>query len=57
MGSGLEDVGGGNGLRGMRERLALIEGTLELKPREGRGTSLSVRIPLVVREQQGGGIG
>lgn len=50
-GSGLGNVGGGNGLRGMRERLALIEGTLELGPRPGRGTSLSVRIPLVVREQ------
>lgn len=53
-GNGLDDIGGGNGLRGMRERLALIEGTLELSPRQGRGTSLSVKIPLVVREQQGG---
>ncbi len=30
---------------------ALLEGTLELAPRPGCGTSLSVRIPLVVREQ------
>lgn len=55
-GSGLENVGGGNGLQGMRERLALIEGTLHLTARQGRGTELSVTIPLVVRSHQGGGI-
>ncbi|NGZ75392.1 sensor histidine kinase [Saccharibacillus alkalitolerans] len=53
-GSGLENVGGGNGLKGMRERLALIEGTLDLASRPGRGTVLSVKIPLVVRAGQGG---
>ncbi len=53
-GSGLEQVGGGNGLKGMRERLALIEGKLELGPRAGKGTLLSVSIPLVVRTEQGG---
>ncbi|OWR26691.1 two-component sensor histidine kinase [Saccharibacillus sp. O23] len=53
-GSGLEQAGGGNGLEGMRERLALIEGKLELMPRAGKGTLLSVSVPLVVRTQQGG---
>ncbi|WP_172254181.1 sensor histidine kinase [Saccharibacillus deserti] len=56
-GSGLENVGGGNGLKGMRERLALIEGTLVLAPGPGRGTALNVKIPVVVRSGQGGGIG
>lgn len=54
-GSGLENAGGGNGLKGMRERLALIEGTLRLTARQGRGTELIVTIPLVVRSNQGGG--
>lgn len=53
-GSGLEHVGGGNGLKGMRERLALIEGKLELAPRERKGTVLRVTVPLVVRTEQGG---
>ncbi|OWA33914.1 hypothetical protein B9G55_16335 [Saccharibacillus sp. O16] len=53
-GSGLEHVGGGNGLKGMRERLALIEGKLEFAQRERTGTILRVSIPLVVRTEQGG---
>ncbi len=55
-GSGLEHVGGGNGLKGMRERLALIEGKLELAPREKKGTVLRVTVPIVVRTEQGGQI-
>jgi signal transduction histidine kinase len=34
------------GLRGMRERAALIGGQLELKTRAGQGTELSVAVPL-----------
>ena len=33
------------GLRGMRERLALVGGTLEIESGPGRGTSLFVRVP------------
>ncbi|MDO3413210.1 sensor histidine kinase [Saccharibacillus sp. CPCC 101409] len=52
--SGLEATGGGNGLKGMRERLALIEGMLRLTPREGGGMRLTVNVPIVVKNQQGG---
>jgi light-regulated signal transduction histidine kinase (bacteriophytochrome)/anti-sigma regulatory factor (Ser/Thr protein kinase) len=34
------------GLRGMRERLALVGGTLEIEAAPGRGTALFVRVPL-----------
>lgn len=41
----LED-GGGQGLRGARERLALVAGTLEVETASGGGTTLLVHIPL-----------
>jgi signal transduction histidine kinase len=34
------------GLRGMQERIALIQGTLQIESNAGRGTSLFARIPL-----------
>jgi signal transduction histidine kinase len=40
------EQGEGLGLLGMKERAALLGGALELKSRPGRGTSISVRIPL-----------
>jgi len=37
---------GGLGLAGMRERLALIGGTLEIESSIGAGTAIFARIPL-----------
>jgi signal transduction histidine kinase len=34
------------GLLGMRERLALVDGTLEIESAPGRGTTLFIRVPL-----------
>ena len=34
------------GLLGMRERLALVDGSLEVESAPGRGTTLYVRTPL-----------
>ncbi len=36
----------GNGLRGMRERAALLDGTVSAGPREGRGWRVRARIPM-----------
>jgi signal transduction histidine kinase len=44
-GSGL-DVPAGLGLIGIRERVANVGGTMEIWSAEGRGTQLSIRIPL-----------
>lgn len=41
------------GLLGMRERAHLIAGHLEIDGTTGRGTVLSVRVPLAVSEQAG----
>ncbi|MDI4646820.1 sensor histidine kinase [Cohnella hashimotonis] len=38
---------GGSGLRGMRERLRLIEGELEWRSEAGAGTQLTIKLPLV----------
>lgn len=43
---------GGNGLKGMAERLSLIEGSLALSSLEPRGARLSVTVPLVVKSQK-----
>ncbi|MBN2500097.1 MAG: sensor histidine kinase [Anaerolineales bacterium] len=40
----------GFGLRGMRERMGLVGGTLLLEPRPGGGTQLRVEVPLPVEE-------
>ncbi|MDZ5610351.1 sensor histidine kinase [Bacillus pseudomycoides] len=48
-GVGLQGQGkDGNGILGMRERLALIDGTLELDG-INRGTMLTVKVPIVIR--------
>ncbi|WP_308637632.1 sensor histidine kinase [Paenibacillus silvisoli] len=46
--------GGGTGLRGMRERLKLIEGTLTVES-VGRGTELTFTVPLVEKAAEEGG--
>jgi signal transduction histidine kinase len=46
-GSGaLEPEGGGNGIRGMRERAAALDGELEVGPRPGGGFRVAARLPL-----------
>ncbi|WP_163859438.1 sensor histidine kinase [Paenibacillus elgii] len=42
----------GSGLLGMKERLTLIEGTLEFSKREETGTTLTITVPNVVKRQQ-----
>ena len=45
-GRGAEHVTSGNGLRGMRERLAAVGGTMALSSARGRGFALEVHLPL-----------
>ncbi|MGC8839264.1 MAG: sensor histidine kinase [Anaerolineae bacterium] len=45
----------GLGLLGMRERLALVHGTLTLISKPGRGTTIRVRIPLAGAEHESDG--
>ncbi|KEQ21908.1 sensor histidine kinase [Paenibacillus tyrfis] len=42
----------GSGLLGMKERLSLIEGTLEFSKQEETGTMLTITVPNVVKRQQ-----
>lgn len=44
------ELRGGNGMKGMAERLSLIDGNLSFNSDEGQGTMLIVTIPLIVRE-------
>ncbi|WDM44565.1 sensor histidine kinase [Microbacterium luteolum] len=44
-------AGGGFGLAGMRDRVALVGGTLEARDGEAAGTTLTVRIPLTVGQE------
>ncbi|MEK3874887.1 sensor histidine kinase [Paenibacillus sp. FSL M7-0420] len=44
----------GNGMKGMGERLALIDGSLTLAPRPGGGTMLRVVTPRVVKDGKDG---
>lgn len=46
-GAGADHPVAGNGLRGMRERLAQYGGELTLQTRPGQGFSLAIRLPLV----------
>lgn len=45
--------GTGYGLAGLRERLALLEGTLEIESSPGEGTVLAVRIPFIDQPESG----
>ncbi|MNN72019.1 Sensor histidine kinase DesK [compost metagenome] len=49
-------VSSGRGLLGMKERLELIQGTLTYSSVPGKGTTLSVKVPKVVKNQQLGGV-
>jgi len=40
----------GNGLKGMKERLALINGTLKI--RSNKGTALKITIPIVKKQTE-----
>lgn len=41
----------GNGLKGMAERLSLIEGSLRFsRPEQGKGTRLTVQVPFVIKD-------
>lgn len=42
--------GGGNGMIGMKQRLALLEGTLTVRSSRGGGTQLAMEIPVVRRD-------
>jgi PAS domain S-box-containing protein len=44
-GVGGADPGGGSGLQGLRDRLAALNGTLEIESRPGEGTRLRARLP------------
>ncbi|MEO3944626.1 sensor histidine kinase [Gorillibacterium sp. CAU 1737] len=46
--------GTGNGLTGMKERLALIDGTFHLEHRDGKGVKLRVSIPIVAKGAKDG---
>jgi PAS domain S-box-containing protein len=45
-GVGGADPGGGSGLRGLRDRIDALDGTISVSSEAGRGTTLCVRIPL-----------
>ena len=45
-GNGSSEVSGGLGLSGMRERAALLGGSLEIESRKGNGTTVLVRMPI-----------
>jgi signal transduction histidine kinase len=45
-----EQVGAGFGLLGMRERVGIVNGTLEVRSELGRGTTVRARIPGVRRQ-------
>lgn len=49
-------VSSGRGLLGIKERLELIQGTLIYSSIPGKGTTLSVKVPKVVKNQQLGGV-
>jgi two-component system sensor histidine kinase UhpB len=44
--AGVEGVGGGYGLPGMRERIAALGGALDIDSAPGRGTEISARLPI-----------
>ena len=46
-GVGGADPEGGTGLRGLADRLAVLEGRLEIQSEQGRGTTIRARIPCV----------
>lgn len=53
-GSGTDGRGDGNGMKGMAERLALIDGSLTLGPGTSGGTLLTVTVPRAVKDRKDG---
>jgi signal transduction histidine kinase len=45
-GAGGADPGSGSGLRGLADRVAVVDGTLDITSPAGRGTTLTCRIPV-----------
>ncbi|MNW58372.1 Sensor histidine kinase DesK [compost metagenome] len=50
----ISDTQLGNGLKGMSERLSLIEGSLRLSSIENHGARLHVVVPLIVKDRKDG---
>jgi signal transduction histidine kinase len=46
-GMGGVDVGAGSGLRGLQDRLATVDGSMQIDSPAGGGTRLTGRIPVV----------
>jgi len=46
--------GAGSGMTGLADRVAALDGALSVSSKDGRGTTLSCRIPLVQRQGTGG---
>jgi signal transduction histidine kinase len=46
-GVGGADPAGGSGLRGLVDRIEVLDGTLEIESPDGGGTSIRVEIPIV----------
>jgi len=53
-GVGGVDVGAGSGLRGLQDRLAAVDGELDIDSPAGGGTRLRARIPAVEITEEGG---
>jgi signal transduction histidine kinase len=45
-GVGGADPGGGSGLRGLRDRIDALDGSIHVSSEAGHGTTIAVRIPL-----------
>jgi signal transduction histidine kinase len=52
-GVGGVDIGSGSGLRGLQDRLAAVDGRLDIDSPAGRGTRLTGRIPVVSADGDG----
>ena len=51
-GLGGADMGSGSGLQGLRDRIAAVNGTLDIDSRSGVGTVLRARLPLEPSPEQ-----
>jgi len=51
-GAGVEKKGEGLGLLGMKERVRLVHGTIQVRSRPGHGTRIEVRVPVPLSERR-----